>query len=100
VIRSGGCGGASTWKLKLSPENRRIEVEFEVDQNKVGRRWKVVLRKDGARFFRGVRETTGPSGSFELRRVTGNGRGPDEFVAKATNLRSGERCRGSATFRG
>ena len=31
VIRRGQCTGASTWKLKLSPENGRISVEFQVD---------------------------------------------------------------------
>src|SRR5215210_1166612 len=34
IVRRGDCTGASDWKLKLSPENGRIEVEFEVDQNR------------------------------------------------------------------
>lgn len=38
VIRRGSCSAASDWKLKLSEEDGRIEVEFEVDQNVVGRR--------------------------------------------------------------
>jgi hypothetical protein len=99
VIRRGSCGGRSDWKLKLSPENGRIEVEFEVDQNKVGRRWRVVLKRDGNRFFRGVRKTTARSGSFELRRVVNNGPGPDRVVARARALRGGERCKGAAVFR-
>jgi hypothetical protein len=99
VIRRGQCGGRSNWKLKLSPENGRIEVEFEVDQNRVGRRWRIVLTRDGNRFFRGARRTTGPSGSFELRRVVNNGPGRDRVVARARALRSGERCRGVAVFR-
>jgi hypothetical protein len=37
VIREGNCSARSTWKLKASPENGRIEVEFEVGQNVVGR---------------------------------------------------------------
>src|SRR5262245_8359718 len=36
VIRDGSCSGRSDWKLKLSPQDGRIEVEFEVDQNVVG----------------------------------------------------------------
>ena len=32
VIREGACSGGTDWKLKLSPENGRIETEFEVDQ--------------------------------------------------------------------
>jgi hypothetical protein len=98
VIREGRCTGAASWKLKLSPENGRIEVEFEVDQNRVGRRWKVTLKKNANRFFRGFRRTTAPSGSFELRRVASNAAGNDFVVAKARSLR-GQRCRGTATFR-
>jgi hypothetical protein len=30
VIRQGPCSGRSDWKLKLSPEGGRIEVEIEV----------------------------------------------------------------------
>jgi hypothetical protein len=99
VIRRGRCGGRSDWKLKLSPENGRIEVELEVDQNRVGRRWRVVLKRNGNRFFRGVRRTTARSGSFELRRVVNNGPGRDRVVARARALRGDERCRGSAVFR-
>jgi hypothetical protein len=99
VIREGRCTGAASWKLKLSPENGRLEVEFEVDQNRVGRRWKVTLKKNGNRFFRGFRRTTAPSGSFELRRVASNAAGNDFVVANARSLRGGQRCRGAATFR-
>jgi hypothetical protein len=99
VIRRGSCSGATDWKLKLSPENGRIEVEFEVDQNRNGRRWRVTLKREGDRFFRGIRTTQPPSGSFEVRRVATNGPGADWFVAKARNLRSGEFCRGTARFK-
>ena len=96
VIRTGACSSNSDWKLKLSPEDGKIEVEFEVDQNKVGKEWRVVLKKDGERFFSGVRTTQAPSGSFEVNKVTGNGAGHEVIVGKATNLNSGETCRGEA----
>jgi hypothetical protein len=99
VIREGACSGRTDWKLKLSPENGRIEVEFEVDQSKNGRRWRVTLKREGNRIFRGIRTTQPPSGSFEVRRVAANGPGADSFFAKARNLRSGEFCRGRATFK-
>ncbi len=98
IIREGNCSGAADWKLKLSPENGRIEVEFEVDQNINGRVWNVTLKRNGNVVFRGQRTTQAPSGSFELRRVTNNGAGPDNFVARAVDQRSGQVCRGTATF--
>jgi hypothetical protein len=98
VERSGACGRRSDWKLKLSPEDGRIEVEFEVDQNVNGHRWRVVMGHDGKRFFKGHRTTHAPSGSFELRRVANNHRGLDRFKAQARNLSTGEVCRGTAAF--
>jgi hypothetical protein len=97
VIRRGSCSGASDWKLKLSPEDGRVEVEFEVDQNVVGDTWKVVMRRNGNDFFRGQRVTRGPSGSFEARRVISNRAGEDRIKAKAVNLSTEEVCRGVAT---
>ena len=98
IIREGNCSGAADWKLKLSPENGRIEVEFEVDQNINGRVWHVTLKRNGNVFFQGNRTTQAPSGSFEVRRVTNNGAGADNFVARAVDQRSGQVCRGTATF--
>lgn len=97
IIRQGNCSGASDWKLKLSPENGRIEVEFEVDQNRNGVTWNIRLKRNGNTFFQGQRTTQAPSGSFELRRVTNNGAGSDFFVARAVNPATGEVCRGTAT---
>jgi hypothetical protein len=82
VIREGPCSGRSDWKLKLSPEDGRIEVEFEVDQNVVGDEWRVRIRHDGEIAFRGTRTTRGASGSFELRIVEPNTAGADGFRAR------------------
>ena len=85
----------STSKIKLSEENGRIEVEFEVDQNRNGVRWNVLIRQNGRRVANLVRVTRGPSGSFEARIVAPNRAGTDTFVATAT--RSGETCRARAS---
>jgi hypothetical protein len=98
VIRRGSCSGRSDWKLKLSPQDGRIEAEFEVDQNVSGERWRVRIRHEGELAFRGRRTTRGASGSFEVRIVEPDRSGADRFVARARNLSSGEVCRGSATF--
>jgi hypothetical protein len=88
----------SDWKLKLSPENGRIEVEFEVDSNRVGQTWNVSMRHNGVLFFQGARVTQAPSGSFTVRRVVNNLAGDDRIVGRAVNARTGEVCRGVATF--
>jgi hypothetical protein len=98
VIREGACSGGSDWKLKLSPEDGRLEVEFEVDSNIVGQTWRVRLFQNGDRFFAGTRETTAPSGSFEVRRVVNNTAGTDSFRARAVNVATGEVCVGRASI--
>jgi hypothetical protein len=94
---AGRCTGAATSKLKLSEEDGRIEVELEVDQNRNGVRWRIVLRRSGATFFTGSRVTRPPSGSFELRRLTADGPGVDVVSARATSP-SGQVCRATARF--
>jgi hypothetical protein len=96
-VRPGKCTGPSTSKIKAKLDDGRIEAEFEVDQNVNGRRWSVVLRRNGRVAFRGVRTTRGPSGSFELRRFLGNAPGRDRITATARALRGGEVCTAATT---
>jgi hypothetical protein len=98
VIRNGSCSGAADWKLKLKLDDGKIETEFEVDQNVNGERWRVVLKRDGNRFFRGVRTTHAPSGSFSVERRTQNTAGPNRIKARAVHLDSGQVCKGAATI--
>ena len=98
IIRRGDCTARSDWKLKLSPENGRIEVEFEVDQNRNGQRWNMKMKRNGNVFWRGSRTTRPPSGSFEVRRLARNGAGTERIVVRARNPRTGEVCRGVTQF--
>ena len=98
IVKTGKCSASSNWKLKVKSDDGRIETEFEVDQNRNGRRWRVTLFRNGTQVFQGIRTTTAPSGSFELRRLLTNGAGPDRIVARAVALRNGQTCRGAATF--
>jgi hypothetical protein len=86
----GTCTGQSTSKLKLGREDRGIEVEFEVDQNRNGVPWKVTLRRNGVRVASLTATTRAPSGSFEARRVIAGRLGASRITATAT--RSGETC--------
>ena len=96
VLVTGSCSARSAAKLKLSAENGRIEIEVEVDQNRNGVPWTVVLTRDGVRVARAVRVTRAPSGSFELRRLIANPAGSD--VVRAVATRRGERCTARAVW--
>jgi hypothetical protein len=98
VIRRGACSGRSDWKLKLSEDNGRIEVEYEVDQNRVGDAWRVRVRHDRDLVFAGKRRTRAPSGSFSVRLLQRNRAGDDVFRGRAVNLRTGEICGGEAVW--
>jgi hypothetical protein len=96
-VRSiGSCTKQSSAKLKLSPENGRIEVEFEVDQNRNGVTWNWSLSRSGVSLATGAAVTVAPSGSFEVRRLVPNTPGTDTIVAKAT--RAGETCTVTASI--
>jgi hypothetical protein len=97
VLVRGTCTSSTTSKLKLSEEDGRIEVEFEVDQNRNSVRWSVVLRRPTTVLVRTTRVTRAPSGSFELRRVVADLAGRDRITARATSP-SGEVCRATAAF--
>ena len=98
VIRTGKCSAGSTWKLKAKLDDGRIETEFEVDQNRVGRRWRVNLRQNGNLVFSGIRRTLAPSGSFEARKLLANQAGADRIVGSARALAGGETCRGALSY--
>ena len=65
-------------------------MEVEVDQNRNGVPWTVVLTRDGTRVARATRVTKAPSGSFSVRKLVANPAGVDVIRAVAT--RRGETC--------
>jgi hypothetical protein len=93
---AGTCSKTSTSKLKLSREDGGTEVEFEVDQNRNGVRWRVVLFRGGAQVASRVGVTRAPSGSFESRFVT-RLRAGERLIARATSP-SGEICTARASI--
>jgi len=94
---AGTCTGSATSKIKLSAEDGRIEVEFEVDQNRNGVPWRVTLSQNGRTIARLTRVTRTPSGSFEARKVTPDRAGADVLRGRAISP-SGEVCTARATF--
>lgn len=97
IRANGSCSGASSAKIKVKPDDGRIEVEFEVDSNVNGQSWGVRLKRDGNVFFRGTRTTQAPSGSFSVERKIANSAGDDVIVGRATH--GNQVCRGLVVFR-
>jgi hypothetical protein len=86
---SGVCSGQSTAQLKIKSDNGRLEVEFEIDQNRDGVPWNVQLLRNGKQVFAGTRTTGAPSGSFSLERKLASG---TSHVIRARASRNGENC--------
>lgn len=97
IAKSGNCSAATRSKLKVKADDGRLETEFEVDQNRVGKRWRVTISRNGSNVFRGIRTTQAPSGSFEVRRLLAGGTG-SRIVATAQSFGGGETCRAAITF--
>ena len=97
IVKAGTCSASSHSKLKAKADDGRIETEFQVDQNRVGKRWLVTLTLNGSNVFRGIKRTTAPSGSFEVHRLLAGASG-SRIVATAKALRGGETCRASISF--
>jgi hypothetical protein len=96
VVKRGQCSAASHWKLKAKSDDGRLETEFEVDQNRAGKRWRVTIAKNGSTVFRGIRTTQARSGSFSVERLLAGGAG-SQIVATAKALRGGETCRAAVS---
>ena len=98
VERRGSCSGSTDWKIKAKSDDGRIEVEAEIDSNRVGQTWNWKFKHNGTVFARGTSTTKAPSGSFEVERKPANFAGTDRFVFRAVNPRSGEVCRATISW--
>jgi hypothetical protein len=92
VTRPGSCSGTAHWTFKGGLRDGLIEVEFEVDSNRVGQSWRVRLSDNGTTFFHGPRKTLAPSGSFTVHATTANRVGSDRISGLARDVASGQTC--------
>lgn len=96
---AGSCASGVTSKLKLKARDGELEVEFEVDSNRSGERWRVTLVRERRVFWRGTERTGGRSGSFSVERRLDDLDGADTVTARAVGPRS-RTCRATATLAG
>jgi hypothetical protein len=95
-IRRGGCSGSADWKMKVSPDDGRLEVEAEVDGNVSGQTWRWRLSHNGSVSARGTKTTSDPSGSFDVERRMANLAGTDRFRFRAVH--GDQVCRGRISW--
>ena len=96
VISVGSCSGGARWKLKVKPDDGRLEVEGEIDSNVAGQRWRWTLRHNGSVTDRGSGTTTARSGSFEVKRLLVDISGTDALRFRAVH--DGRVCRGVVNY--
>ena len=94
---AGVCVSGATSKLRLKSEGDGIEVRFEVDHNRAGEVWRVVLVHERRVEWKGSAKTTRPGGSFEVERSVKDLPGSDEVTVRAGGPR-GVVCRADATL--
>jgi hypothetical protein len=80
---SGTCGEGASSQLRLRAKDGAIRVEFEVDANRAGKRWSVVLVHERRVAWRG-RARTRSGGSFRIRRSIPDFGGADQITARAS----------------
>ena len=95
-IRRGGCSGSADWKLKVKPDDGRLEIEAEVDSNVSGQSWRWRISHNGSVSARGRKTTRGRSGSFSVERRMANLAGTDRFRLRASH--DGQVCRGRISW--
>jgi hypothetical protein len=98
VERRGGCSGQATWKLKVKPNDGRLQVEAEIDANRRGQVWTWRILHDGYLSYRGTKTTRGPSGSFSVERRLVDMAGSDTIGLRARSHASGQTCRGHLVY--
>lgn len=84
VRNSGACTSHGNWELKAAHDNGRIEIEFEVDVNRVGQTWHVRITDNRHLVVSKDATTKAPSGSFTVQTHPRNRKGVDVIRAHAT----------------
>jgi hypothetical protein len=95
VRRTGTCTGRGEASLRLRTDDGEIRIEVEIETDRPGSRWVVILLHERRIVFRGPLRARGDR--VRLRRTVRDFYGSDAVIARATGPR-GETCRVSATL--
>lgn len=96
---AGVCGHGARSTLRLRAGDGAIQAEFEVDQNRSGRLWRIVFVHERRVEWRGHARTAAPSGSFSVERRLADFAGSDQIMARAVGP-GGITCQATTTLTG
>jgi hypothetical protein len=91
----GICGRGATSKLRLTARHGAIRVEFKLDTNRGGQRWRVILVQERRVVWRGRARTRSGSRSFRIRRSIPDLDGADRVTVRASGP-AGNTCAATA----
>jgi hypothetical protein len=91
VTNSAACA-TGTIKVKAKVDNGKIEVEGQVDTNRVGQTWNWRVLRNGTVTVKGSKVTAAPSGSFSVTRRIANPAGQDTITFRAARPATGKVC--------
>jgi hypothetical protein len=91
VSNSAACA-TGTIKVKAKVDDGALEVEGEVDTNRVGQTWNWRIVRNGTIAAKGSKVTAAPSGSFSVNRRIANPAGQDTIRFRAVRPATGTVC--------
>ena len=91
VSNSAACA-TGTIKVKAKVDDGALEVEGEVDTNRVGQTWNWRIVRNGTIAAQGSKVTAAPSGSFSVNRRIANPAGQDTIKFRAVRPATGKVC--------
>ena len=92
AVSSSAACATGTIKVKAKVDDGALEVEGEVDTNRVGQSWNWRIVRNGTVAARGSKVTAAPSGSFSVNRRIANPAGQDTIRFRAVRPATGKVC--------
>lgn len=92
AVSSSAACATGTIKVKAKADDGMLEVEGEVDTNRVGQSWNWRIVRNGTVAAQGSKVTAAPSGSFSVNRRIANPAGQDTIRFRAVRPATGKVC--------
>jgi hypothetical protein len=92
AVSSSAACATGTIKVKAKTDDGMLEVEGEVDTNRVGQSWNWRIVRNGTVAARGSKVTAAPSGSFSVNRRIADPAGQDTIRFRAVRPATGKVC--------